>query len=184
MILMFSRASAAVAMQKNQFVVDNAIDGFDVHQLDNGAYIRTLVTKPVVSTRSKQVAFVEHSAAVVGGSDHGQVYVFDRMSGKLLQTLDHQEDGMVQAIAVSIRIREPNSWLILCKTCDIDGTSTVVAGSSGPVGDYTISVWAHENDKGRPLISETTDWTYVAYTAIKCAMCALFLYQNINVSHM
>lgn len=64
-------------MQHNQFVVDNARDGFNMHQLDNGAFIRTLLTGSPVKHFPKQVAFGEDCKVVVGGSDHGAVYLFD-----------------------------------------------------------------------------------------------------------
>jgi hypothetical protein len=47
------------------------------------------------------VAFAEGSDAVVGGSDHGKVYIFERKSGMLLELLRHSEDGAVQTVAVS-----------------------------------------------------------------------------------
>jgi hypothetical protein len=65
----------------NQFVVDNATDGFDLHQLDNGAHVHTLPTEILMKKVPKQVAFWEDSTIVVGGSDHGNVYLFDRESG-------------------------------------------------------------------------------------------------------
>jgi hypothetical protein len=50
---------------------------------------------------TKQVAFVEDSKVVVGGSDHGAVYVFDRETGGILDVLRHAEAGLVQTITVS-----------------------------------------------------------------------------------
>ncbi|KAF8587774.1 hypothetical protein K439DRAFT_1337198, partial [Ramaria rubella] len=73
----------------NQFVVDNATNGFDIHQLDNGAHIRTLPTGIPKKRVPKQVTFGEDSQIIVGGSDHGIVYLFERESGRLITTLNH-----------------------------------------------------------------------------------------------
>jgi hypothetical protein len=80
--------------------VDNVADGFDLHQLDNGTYVRTFFTGTAQKTYPKQVVFGEEAKVVVGGSDHGAIYVFDRRTGEQLQVLRHAEKGMVQTITV------------------------------------------------------------------------------------
>jgi hypothetical protein len=97
-----SSGNAAVSLRRNQFVVDNARNGFDLHQLDNAAYIRTFPTGYPLKFLPKQVAFGEDSKVVVGGSDHGAIYVFDRKTGKPLQVLHHGDTGLVQTIAVRL----------------------------------------------------------------------------------
>jgi outer membrane protein assembly factor BamB len=80
--------------------VDNVRNGFDLYQLDNGAYIRTFPTGTPAKLLPKQVAFGEDAKVVIGGSDHGAVYVFDRKTGKPLQVLHHADKGLVQTITV------------------------------------------------------------------------------------
>ena len=92
--------NAAVSIRRNQFVVDNARNGFDLHQLDNAAYVRTFPTGNPTKLVPKQVAFVEDSRVVVGGSDHRAVYVFDCKTGRPLQVLHHADKGLVQTITV------------------------------------------------------------------------------------
>ena len=87
-------------MAHNQFVVDNVTDGFDLHQNDDSAFVRTFYTGTATRRVPKQVAFAEDSRVIVGGSDHGVVYVFDRRSGKLLDLLQHAKNGLVQTITV------------------------------------------------------------------------------------
>ena len=87
-------------------VVDNASTGFDVYKIDSGLFIRTLSTGVPKQTYPKGVAFVSEGQAVVGGSDHGKVYIFDRRTGKVITTLRHAKDGGVETIAVSGRICE------------------------------------------------------------------------------
>lgn len=81
-------------------MVDNVTDGFDLHQTDDGAFVRTFSTGVATRRVPKQVAFTEDSQVVVGGSDHGSVYVFDRKSGTRLDVLQHSSSGLVQTIAV------------------------------------------------------------------------------------
>ena len=50
----------------------------------------------------KQVALAEDCTAIVSGSDHGIVYVFDRKTGALKQKLRTRKDTWVQAITVSL----------------------------------------------------------------------------------
>jgi WD40 repeat protein len=71
-----------------------------VHQLDNAAYIRTLPTGTPQKLFPQQVAFGENGKVVVGGSDHGIVYVFDRQTGTPLQVLHHADRGLVQTVTV------------------------------------------------------------------------------------
>jgi hypothetical protein len=80
--------------------MDNVADGFDLHQLDNNAYIRTFFTGDVKQGVPKQVVFSGDAKVVVGGSDHGKVYIFDRRTGKEFQVLDHGGGCVVQTVAV------------------------------------------------------------------------------------
>lgn len=81
--------------------MDNAVDGFDLYQLESNTFIRNFPTGVPIQRFPKQVLFGENSKVIIGGSDHGQVYVFDRKSGSLLDTLHHAKHGLVQTIAVS-----------------------------------------------------------------------------------
>lgn len=76
------------------------MNGFTLYPLDNATPIRNFVTDPPLVPLPKQVAFGEDSRLVVGGSDNGSVYLFERRSGQLLTKLLHADDGLVQTIAV------------------------------------------------------------------------------------
>jgi hypothetical protein len=81
--------------------MDNAIDGFDMFQLDGGVkLLRKFITKTVDVRTPKQVVFCEEGKALVGGSDHGLVYVFDRRSGEGIDEIPHADGGMVQTVSV------------------------------------------------------------------------------------
>jgi hypothetical protein len=74
-----------------------------LYQLDSGRWKRNFPTGAPIHRSPKHVAFGEDFKTVVGGSDHGAVYVFDRKKGVQIQVLQHLDKGMVQTVTV----REP-----------------------------------------------------------------------------
>ncbi|KDR78697.1 hypothetical protein GALMADRAFT_137715 [Galerina marginata CBS 339.88] len=94
--------NAAVDLERRLCVIDNVGNGFDIYKVDTGSFVRTLSTGDPLKTHPKGVAFVDRSHAIVGGSDHGQVYVFDRKTGKVLRKLKHSRQGGAETIAVSL----------------------------------------------------------------------------------
>jgi hypothetical protein len=82
-------------------VVDNGVGGFDLHNLETGKHVRSFKAGPATTQEPRQVAFTEGNTVVVGGSDHGKVYRFERKSSMLLQVLRHADGGQARTIAVS-----------------------------------------------------------------------------------
>ena len=78
------------------------MNGFTLYSLDNATPIRSFVTDPPLVPLPKQVAFGEDSRLVVGGSDNGSIYLFERRSGQLQTKLLHSKDGLVQTITVRV----------------------------------------------------------------------------------
>lgn len=101
---MFNRGGIAVCQKKHQYVQDNGIDGFDIRNLDNDSQVVKLPTGRASASKPKQVVFANNGALVVGGSDHGLVYVFDRTTGDVLGRLRHAKSGLVQTVTVSFVI--------------------------------------------------------------------------------
>jgi len=83
-------------------VIDNTFDGFDVHNFDTGAFLRTLKTDPTARSFPRQVALAENGAMIVGGSVAKHVYIFDRLTGERVQVLSHSSIGRCQTITVSM----------------------------------------------------------------------------------
>lgn len=96
------RGNAAVDIDRKLCVVDNLENGFDLYKMDSGVFVKTFVTKHVIKTHPKCVAFGDKSRLVIGGSDHGKIYVFDRKTGQLLKTLSHARKGGAETVAVSV----------------------------------------------------------------------------------
>ncbi|HEV7737815.1 MAG TPA: hypothetical protein VGO47_10655 [Chlamydiales bacterium] len=96
------RGHAAVALKHNQFVVDNGGEGFDIHDLNTGKYIRNLSTGLPLRRYPKQVCYAEDYKVIVTGSDHGKVHLFETLTGQPLQMLKHPDGGLVQTVAVRL----------------------------------------------------------------------------------
>ena len=90
----------AAVSRTGQFVVDTCSGGFNLHEIEDGSYVRNFPTGAPIRRHPKQVAFGEKGHVVVGGSDHGIVYVFDRMTGNKMVELKVAEGGMVQTVTV------------------------------------------------------------------------------------
>jgi hypothetical protein len=90
-----------VDITQTVFLIDNVMNGFSLHRLDDGACIRTYNTNPV-KTFPKQVAFGENMDIVVGGSNTGVIYVFDKNVGTLRQVLKHADKAQVQTVTVHL----------------------------------------------------------------------------------
>jgi hypothetical protein len=98
---MLSSGHAAVS-RTGQFVVDTGSGRFNLHDMEDGSYVRHFPTGTPIRRHPKQVAFGEKGHVVVGGSDHGIVYVFDWMTGNKMVELKVAEQGMVQTVAVGV----------------------------------------------------------------------------------
>lgn len=83
-------------------MVDNATDGFTLYRLESGQLIRTFTMDPPNISVPKQVSFGEDGKVVIGGSDNGLVYVFNRRTGEVIETLCHTAMALVQTIAVGL----------------------------------------------------------------------------------
>ena len=93
--------NASVDLHRGLCVIDNVGCGFDLYKMDSGTFVRGLVTREPSKTYPKAVTFADNSRAIVGGSDHGLIYIFERKTGKLIQSLRHAKNGGVQTVAVS-----------------------------------------------------------------------------------
>ena len=101
MLLTFYSGWATVDTQQSLLAIDNVADGFSLHRMDSLECIRTFPTGTPAKRVVKHVTFAEGGEVVVGGSDHGMAYVFDRNTGVQLDRLRHAPRGMLQAVTVS-----------------------------------------------------------------------------------
>lgn len=89
-----------VSYRYSEFVIDNG-DGFSLHRLRSGALIQSYPMGTPLKWFPKQVAFGKGDSIIVGGSDRGAVYVFDRETGGPVDLLWQADRGLVQTIMAS-----------------------------------------------------------------------------------
>lgn len=99
LIIGFS-GNAIFSEELNTCVIDNTDDGFDIHQLDSGTFVRSLKCPPSKRSFPRQVAFGENGNVVICGSNDGSAYVFDRRGGELVASLSHSASGRCQTVTV------------------------------------------------------------------------------------
>ncbi|KAF8880605.1 hypothetical protein CPB84DRAFT_1851829 [Gymnopilus junonius] len=135
--------NAAVDMDRRICIVDNIQNGFDLYKMETGLFVKTFITKDAVKTHPKGVAFGDKSRLVIGGSDHGHVYIFDRKTGRILKSLRHAKRGGAETLAV----HDMENGNVLIATAS-------ATSSSGP---GNILVWQWKSEDKRGLASE--GWT-------------------------
>jgi hypothetical protein len=76
--------------------------GYELYPIHRNSPTRTFEI-PNERLYVKMVKFAENGATIVGGSDHGCVYIFNVSESDPVQVLYHERaDCMVQTIAVSL----------------------------------------------------------------------------------
>ena len=92
----------AINYDRGLFAVDNVAQGFSLYTLEDTRFLHKYPTGRLTKRFPKQVGFGEDCHVLVGSSDHGTIYVFDRKTGLVVETLHHEDDGLLQALVVSI----------------------------------------------------------------------------------
>ncbi|KAG1774995.1 hypothetical protein EV702DRAFT_1199845 [Suillus placidus] len=128
---------AVVDAPQTLFLIDNVMNGFSLHRLEDGACIHTYNTNPM-KTFPKQVVFGEQATLIVGGSDAGTIHIFDKNEGTLRQVLQHADRGRVQTVT----------------TYDSMHHSLIFEATSTNDAEPTISIWCRKRatlPSNRPL---------------------------------
>ena len=95
----------AINYDCGNFAMDNVTKGYPLYSLEDMKFLHEYPTGKPTKRFPKQVEFGEEGRILVGGSDHGTIYVFDRKTGLVMDTLNHEDDGLAQAVTVSILSR-------------------------------------------------------------------------------
>ncbi|KAF5343334.1 hypothetical protein D9758_014165 [Tetrapyrgos nigripes] len=101
---------------KTVYCIDDITSGCTLYRMTDGSKIQDFkVPRERKAGQPKQVAFGESCKVIVSGSDHGNVYVFDRRSGELLQTLSTGTKSRIHGLT----------------TFTLNGTEYIAAGELG-----------------------------------------------------
>ncbi|KAG2107069.1 uncharacterized protein F5147DRAFT_774665 [Suillus discolor] len=158
----------AVDAPQTLFLIDNVVNGFSLHRLEDGAYIHTYNTNPV-KTFPKQVVFGDQATLVVGGSDTGTIRIFDKNDGALKQVLQHADRGRVQTVTM---YDSPQHSLIFGVTSTNDA-------------ELTISIWCRKratSPSDCPLGSEVRNFVR-GIIQLAIAMAIIAYVSNMLIEH-
>lgn len=95
--------------RKGLIAFDNTLEGFSLHNLATGQPIRLYPTGTPKRTYPRQVCFAENGRALVGGSDHGKIYVFDRKTGSPIDVLSHGDERELTSTVTVCPIKSKSS---------------------------------------------------------------------------
>ncbi|KAK7029035.1 hypothetical protein VNI00_014745 [Paramarasmius palmivorus] len=116
---------AAVNVRDDVLVVDDVAQGAALYRMSSTERVRTFEV-PCDERRSRNVSFHDGGATIVIGSDHGNVYLFDRRTGDINDVLNIGAVDWVQSIACS----------------DLGGIPVIITGRSGEsTGKTELQVW-------------------------------------------
>jgi hypothetical protein len=182
-----SSGNIAYCSRQNEFAIDNVLDGFDLYRLDTGRaqWLRSFRTSKSTIRMHNQVTFCEDDKVVIGGSDRGKVYAFDRRSGQNLDELPHEDGGMVQTISVS-RVPRLLAESDECQARDTAEGTLVGAATSADRGRISISIWIRNKRSTRARVSYEKQWTTgkmvwgIIMQTVMIIATATFVYENLK----
>ncbi|KAJ3912018.1 hypothetical protein F5877DRAFT_54629 [Lentinula edodes] len=90
---------AAINVKEDVMIIDDVAQGVALYKLSTSERVRTFPV-PSSERRSRNVAFHDGGSAIVCGSDHGIVYIFDRKTGDTLDAIDMGIEDWVQSVVV------------------------------------------------------------------------------------
>ncbi|KAG6806449.1 hypothetical protein H0H93_003004, partial [Arthromyces matolae] len=90
---------ADINIRRAVVCLDDPGEGIVLFRTDSWDRVRSYPIAAQKSMRPRQVAFAEDCKVVLGASDHGVVYVFDRKSGK---EIDQLRTGSHRILAVTV----------------------------------------------------------------------------------
>src|ERR1700712_5987009 len=95
---------ASIDGAKGSMCLADPIYGVSVHRLEDGVLrkVNSFEIPVTKKTRVRKVSFANQCREVVGGSDHGLIYVFDRKEGHMIDKLRIDPGEWAQTVTVSL----------------------------------------------------------------------------------
>ncbi|KAJ8075373.1 hypothetical protein PM082_019711 [Marasmius tenuissimus] len=159
---------AVLSVRDDTIVLDDITQGVALYKLTGRSRIKTFPVLIQKKHRSRNVAFHDGGSSVLSGSDHGIVYIFDRRTGDITDTIDIGVKDWVQSITSIV----------------IDGSPSIVVGRTGEnIGRTKLQVWTKRSPKNPTESSEPIKRVATIFERgrwILCTMLAvLFILQNV-----
>ncbi|KAJ3979681.1 hypothetical protein F5890DRAFT_1634821 [Lentinula detonsa] len=157
---------AAMNVKEDTLIIDDVSQGVAVFKLSTTDRLRTF-NVPLATRRLRSVAFHDGNSAIISGSDHGKIYIFDRRTGDVIDTIDIGIKDWVQSVASTER----------------NGVPLIFIGRSGGnvVGKNEVQLWEKILV---PLIKEegrTRKGFQEEVLAVMCLLSVLFVLENVLV---
>lgn len=179
-----SSGSAAINIKDDIFILDDTAQGIGLYKLSSCERIKTFEVPMKVGRRSRTVAFHDQNTAVISGSDHGRVYIYERRLGTVRDTLYTGHDDWVQSIAVSYKpSKKDTNRLTFIQAFDNEGTASIVIGRSGENirGSNPLQVWVKKDPVLRAVPTARSNKFEKLWIAISVILATLFVVENILV---
>ncbi|KAF9062070.1 hypothetical protein BDP27DRAFT_1369114 [Rhodocollybia butyracea] len=107
---------AVLNIKEDAVILDDVAEGVALMKLAGIERVKTFEV-PHRERRSRNVAFQDGTSTIIVGSDHGNVYAFDRRTGV-------------------------KDWVQSISTVELDGVPLIIMGRSGEnIGKTEIQVW-------------------------------------------
>jgi WD40 repeat protein len=176
-----SRGHAAINVKEDSLIIDDVSQGVAVFKLSTTDRLRTLDV-PLATRRLRSVAFHDGNSAIISGSDHGTVYVFDRRTGGVIDTINVGIKDWVQSVAVRSASTITRVTLTGPQTIERNGVPLIFIGRSGTniVGKNDVMVW--EKVSISPKEEKTRKGFREEALLILSLFSVLFVVENLLVS--
>ncbi|KAJ7190015.1 WD40-repeat-containing domain protein [Mycena haematopus] len=159
---------ASLDSSKTAMCIGDPSCGVDVHRLEGNKHVKVksfaIPNTKGMGSKTRGACFADQDREIVGGSDHGVVYVWDRPSGNRVAVFRIEPSGWVQAVAAT----------------ECNGASTIFAAKSSVLDlqgtPNRIHVWQRRS--GRRVAGVSCSLMTMVH-AITLIVSLAFLYQNI-----
>ncbi|KAJ3905666.1 hypothetical protein F5879DRAFT_799112, partial [Lentinula edodes] len=95
---------AVINIKEDALILDDVAQGVVLFKISGLERVRTFAV-PSRERRSRNVAFHDSGNILISGSDHGVIYLFDRRTGDVVDTIYMGVKDWVQSVVVSISSR-------------------------------------------------------------------------------
>ncbi|KAJ7620531.1 hypothetical protein DFH06DRAFT_1317747 [Mycena polygramma] len=145
------------------FALDDPLQGIALYRTDHEARVRSFPVKRTQPfARPRDVCFADNCASVVSGSDHGCIYVFDRRSAAVTDTLRIGTSDWVQSVTAT----------------QINGVSTIIGARSRDWGGVNeIMVWKKKGSQEKGSQDGRRRWVVVV-VGLNVFFVGFLLYQQ------
>lgn len=163
--------------------IDDLSCGVNVYRLEDNGHrkVKSFSIPVTKEVRARKVSYANQCQEIVGGSDHGKIYVFGRRNGETIDELRIDPSEWVQTITVSPM---PESCLlsllsdVKIQATECNGVPTILAAKSCVTTPKEIYVWRKRSERRR-VAGLSCSMTMVNATTLFVTLA--FLYQNIAV---